>query len=142
LQLIRGNPSKRPVKAAPSLPAAPTVPEPPSYLTGHAIERWREVAPQLHAAGLLAEVDSAILAAHCTSYAMWRTAQEALKTEPLTVAGSMGQPTANPLISIARSAASDMISSGERFGLTPASRSKVSPAEAPRDSKFDGLLGA
>jgi P27 family predicted phage terminase small subunit len=138
--LLRGNPSKRAIKPSATLPIAPTCPEAPPFLTGYAADEWAEVAPKLHAAGLLAETDTGLLAVYCSSYGRWRTAAEALKTEPLVVTGATGNPIPNPLVSIARAAAADMITAGALFGLSPRDRSKVSPAEPPRSNKFAGLI--
>jgi P27 family predicted phage terminase small subunit len=139
---LKGNPGRRAVKTAPTLPVSPACPEAPSYLDPLGRERWNEIAPALHAAGLLTECDLATLAVHCEAFARWRVALDLLKAAPLTVVGSMGNAVPNPLVGIARSAAADMVATAKEFGLSPASRSKVSPTEPPTPGKFDGLIPA
>jgi phage terminase small subunit len=83
--LLRGNPSRGPIKPAPELPVAPTRPEPTPFVTGYAADEWLTVAPKLHAAGLLAETDTALLAVYCTSCGRWRVALDLLRDAPLLV---------------------------------------------------------
>jgi phage terminase small subunit len=72
LQVLRGNPSKRPIR--PELEPLQTAepPKPPRYLTRLAAAEWRRLAPELHRLGLLTVVDVAPLAAYCQAYARWR----------------------------------------------------------------------
>ena len=53
LRLLRGNPSKRPIKTGFEPPKPPEPPAPPEFLTSFALDEWRRVAPELHALGVL-----------------------------------------------------------------------------------------
>jgi hypothetical protein len=61
----------------------------------------------------------------------------------LLVKGSKGQPRANPLIEVARTAARDMVRFAAEFGFSPAARSRISAGIrlVKTPSKFDGLIG-
>jgi P27 family predicted phage terminase small subunit len=152
LKILRGNPGQRRLRPEPEPAIEPACPEPPSYVTGHAAEEWRNVAPELFRMRMLTRVDTACLAAYCTSYARWRLALELLTREAandpatrgLTVKVRDGSHRRSPLVKIARDAASDMLLYAREFGLTAAARSRLAGAGwVPPDkpSKFAGLLG-
>ena len=52
LQVLRGNPSKRPLRPEPQPEQSIDVPEPPAFITGYAADEWRVVAPELPRLGL------------------------------------------------------------------------------------------
>jgi P27 family predicted phage terminase small subunit len=151
LKVLRGNPSKRPMKPEPQPERPPICPDPPSFVTGYAADEWWSVAPDLHALGLLTRIDVPSLAAYCSAYGHWRQASESLArmaaNDPVTngqlVRTKYGDAIANPLISIARKHAADMVRYAGEFGLTPIARARLGAAgygpSAP--SKFSGLLG-
>jgi phage terminase small subunit len=58
------------------------------------------------------------------------------------IKGKYDDAQVNPLIGIARKAASDMVRFGSEFGLGPAARARISAGpNAPQPpGKFDGLL--
>ncbi len=152
LQVLRGNPGKRPLPIHEPQPERPPIcPEPPAYLDDLAADEWRAVAPELHALGLLTVVDVACLAAYCAAYSSWRTAAESLArmavNDPVMngqiVKGKCGDAQINPLIGIARRAANDTVRFGSEFGLGPAARARIAAGfnAPPRGGgKFDGLL--
>lgn len=150
LRALRGNPGKRPMRSEPQPERPPICPDPPVYLDALAADEWRAVAPQLHALGLLTVVDVACLSAYCGAYSSWRTAAESLArmaaNDPLMngqiIRSKYGDPVQNPLVSIMRKAANDMVRFGSEFGLGPAARARIAAGpNAPQPpGKFDGLL--
>jgi P27 family predicted phage terminase small subunit len=148
LRLLRGNPSKRPIRRGFEPPQPPLPPSPPSFWTGYAREEWDRVAPGLHLFGLLTEIDVMVLAAYCEAFKRWKTAVEALDRvaalDPamhgLLGKGGEGQARVNPLVRIASEAAADMIRVAAEFGFSPAARSRVAAGPLSGPSKFDGLL--
>jgi P27 family predicted phage terminase small subunit len=148
LKLLRGNPGRRPIKRGFEPPASPAPPNPPSFLRGDARQEWDRIAGGLFLFGLLTEVDVMVLAAYCTSFARWKSAEEAIARvaaldpamDGLLVKGSEGQARANPLLRIAAEAASDMVRYASEFGFGPAARSRIAAGPAASSSKFAGLL--
>jgi P27 family predicted phage terminase small subunit len=75
-------------------------------------------------------LDGAPLAVYCAVYDQGRTALEALTriaeghTRGLMISTD-GSPRPNPLVSIARNAAADMLRFAGEFGLTPVARSRL-----------------
>lgn len=113
-----------------------------------AAPEWRRVAPELYRLRLLTPLDYTLLAVYCDAYARWREASAALdaaalldpETHGLLVTTKDGGVAANPLIWIASNAAKAMVKYATEFGMTPASRSKVSPSLDYGPSKFKGLF--
>lgn len=151
LKVLRGNPGKQRLPDEPQPLIAPNVPDPPPFISGYAADEWWCTGEELHRLGLLTKIDVQPLAAYCFAYAQWRMAAEALAkmqaNDPvmngLIIKTKYGDAAVNPLISIARKAAADMVRYAAEFGLTPAARSRIAAgvcAEPARQSKFAGLL--
>jgi P27 family predicted phage terminase small subunit len=151
IKLLKGNPGKRRLRDEPQPQIPPTCPEPPSFVVGYAADLWWETAPELHRLGLLSRVDVPALAAYCYSYGQWRQATEALAkmqaNDPVMngqiIKTKYGDAVQNPLVSIVRKYAADMVRYAGEFGLTAAARARLGAAGyAPPSppSKFDGLL--
>jgi P27 family predicted phage terminase small subunit len=152
LKLLKGNPSKRRLPQEPQPQIPPSCPEPPPFITGYSSDLWWETAPELHRLGLLTALDVPALACYCHAFGQLRMAAEALAkmqaNDPVMnaqiIKTKYGDAAANPLVSIARKHASDLIRFASEFGLTSAARARLGAAgyapPAP-PSKFDGLLG-
>jgi P27 family predicted phage terminase small subunit len=152
LKLLRGNPGKQAIRSVFDPPRPPEPPDPPPFLTGRALEEWHRVAPGLSLFGLLSDFDVMPLAAYCIAFSHWVEAELLLKeladagdtAHGLLSRGSEGQPRRNPLVQIAREAASDMVKFASEFGFSPAARSRIALGigglTTPAPSKFDGLL--
>src|SRR6266540_874689 len=78
LKVLRGNPSKKSIRAQFEPERLPKVPDPPEFLEGYAQAEWHRVAPSLHTLGLLSALDIMPLAAYCVCYQRWRQAEERL----------------------------------------------------------------
>jgi P27 family predicted phage terminase small subunit len=150
LKVLRGNPGKRPMKPEPQPEIAADVPEPPAFITGYAADEWWRTAPELHRLGLLTRIDVPALAAYCHAFGQWRMAAESLAkmqaNDPIMngmiIRTKYGDAAMNPLVSIARKHAGDVIRYAGEFGLTPVARTRLASANFQRSppSKFDGLL--
>lgn len=151
LKLLRGNPGQRKLPLNEPEPEAPAkVPDPPEFVTGYACDEWYTVAEQLHRLRLLTVVDYPSLAAYCVAYGEWRTAREALArmatNDPvmkgLIIKSRYGDAVQNPLVTIARKAAGDMVRYASEFGFTPAARTRLATdfGNDGQPGKFAGLL--
>jgi P27 family predicted phage terminase small subunit len=100
---------------------------------------------------MLTRVDLPSLGAYCHSYQIWRTAAEAIAKmaagDPLmsglVIKSKYGEAASNPLLSIARKAAADMVKFAGEFGLTPIARSRLAAGgwePPPGPGKFDAFL--
>ena len=156
LKLLRGNPGNQVLNNNEPQPTiAPETPAPPVYLEGYARELWLEQATELHRLKLLTIVDIPAFAAFCDAYGRWRDAKEALdriKAKDPVTKGLMitrkfksikSHEIQNPLVSMARHAAADMVRFAAEFGLTPAARARIGAGpygDPDRKRKFAGLL--
>jgi P27 family predicted phage terminase small subunit len=138
-QLIQGRPGKRRLRRTMEVPTPPQVPEPPTYLTGHALTEWHRISGELYKCGLLTVLDVAVLAAYCDTVGRWRTAGEALEAMP---AGERyTTPAGLTLLRIERQASELMVRFGSQCGIGPLSRTRLAVPPPRPPSKFDGLIG-
>lgn len=112
------------------------IPKFPTHLTTRARKEWKRMSEVLFDMGLLTNVDMAALAAYCQLYGRWSEAEALLKKkdQPLVVITKSGNEIQNPLIGIANTSLKLMKECLLEFGMTPASRSKVS---AKKEEKKD-----
>lgn len=133
---LHGNPSKKPAaELAPAIEPEVKIPDPPAFLCEEAREEWTRIAPELKTLGLVAEVYSRPLAAYCVAYADWARARVAIEKlfsagTPEAMAGYVattpqGYQQVTGLMVMARQAEQRMLEAAREFGLTPASRTKV-----------------
>jgi P27 family predicted phage terminase small subunit len=143
--MLRGNPGCYPLNVDEPEPLLfSSVPEAPSFLSGYALTEWNRITPELHRMKLVTLVDINSLAAYCLAYERWRTAEELAKVRGLMVQTRGGPFRVNPLVGIAERAADKMVRYAAEFGITPASRSRITAGigEPRKPTKFDGLLAS
>lgn len=133
---LQGNPGKRPLnhdeaKFAHEMPKCPT------HVKREARREWKRVSEELYAAGLLESVDRAALAAYCMAYSRWVSATKELEGKDLMLVTENGYCYPNPLISIAKAASDEMRRYMADFGMTPASRSKVTANKPTEEDPFE-----
>ena len=142
LKALEGEPNKD--RYNPSRPKPPVSrPTYPAFLSGQAKAEWRRICPELEALGLLSQVDRAALAAYCQAFGRWAQAEKKLaelgKMSPDQMAflykTTNGNLIINPLLSVANKAAEQMHKFLAEFGMTPASRQRLSvdPPEQEED---------
>jgi P27 family predicted phage terminase small subunit len=148
LRLLRGNPSKRPIRREPEPEQPPVLPDAPDFLSAEARAEWARVAPELFRLKLLTAVDVAALGAYCQSYAHWAEAERALAQmaaddpigKGLTTGGTRG-PVMNPLVRVSAHAAEAMLRFACEFAMTPVARARIGGYEPPPGpSKFSDPL--
>lgn len=107
-------------------------PEVPAGLMGEALAEWHSLTALLTQQGTLATVDGPMLASHCRLAALVNRLEGEVATLPsLTFATREGEPKAHPLVSQLRQARQALRASLQEFGLTPASRTRVTRPVKP-----------
>ena len=145
LKELAGNPGKRAMnRNEPKFSGLPTC---PPHLDKAAKTEWKRISKELSAVGLLTAVDRAALAAYCQCWSRWVAAEESIRETSLVVkSAKSGYPIQNPFVAIANTALDLMKKFLTEFGLTPASRSRLSvdadKSSADPFSQFMKSLGA
>ena len=139
LRILEGNPGRRPFNLDEPQPKVPTrLPAPPRFLGPEGKVEWRRVVKQLVPLGLYTELDRSALAAYCESWDTWRQAQRDLADNGMTYRTANGQLRKSPCVAIADGSLAHMRAFMIEFGMTPASRSRVSVN--PPDDEIDRFL--
>jgi P27 family predicted phage terminase small subunit len=105
-----------------------TIPPCPVWLPPDAKKEYKRVAKILVKLRVLTEADQMALAAYAHEYAKWRHAEGLIAGTALNavLVGGAGGQYLNPWQSVANTAFKNMIALMREFGMTPASRSRVS----------------
>jgi P27 family predicted phage terminase small subunit len=109
-------------------------------LSKDAKAEWKRISQELLAIGLLTKVDRAALAAYCQAWARWCEAERNVQKYGHVVKSPSGYPIQNPYVGIANTALDQMRKFLIEFGMTPASRSRLSVETAPKHSKLAAFL--
>ena len=125
LKKIQG--THRPCRENPEEPMLPAeVPITPDHLNDYARKEWEEISIILYNQGILSIIDKAALAGYCVMYGRWVEAEKKVEEEPFVTENVVGQLITNPYIKIANEAYKLMAKALTEFGMTPASRPKIS----------------
>ncbi len=118
LRLVRGNPSKRPInKDEPQPPAG--VPPTPKHFDKQAKYWFKRMAEELDAVGVVSQLDARALELLVEAYTEYRHHCDTLEIEDVLI-------KAHPAAIMKADAWKRLRAMLAEFGMTPASRSKVS----------------
>lgn len=143
LKIAEGNPGRRPLNL--NEPQFRGLPKCPAHLDKNAKAEWRRISKELAAIGLLAAVDRAALAAYCQCWSRWIDAEESIKKFGTVIKSpKSGYPVQNPYVGIANTALDQMRKFLIEFGLTPASRSRISIdlGTNTKEDSFDSFMAS
>jgi len=99
-------------------------PDKPADLSELASAHWDLVVDELQRLEILKPIDAGSLTILCETWARWKTAQQLIEAEGLTIETSQGVGR-HPAVAIAEVASRDYRSWAAEFGLTPAAEAKV-----------------
>jgi len=136
VKIREGNPGKRPLNLREPLPDI-VVPECPAELSETARAEWDRIVGELMHLNMLTSLDRATLAAYCESYALWTEAITQVRKFGTIVKSPSGYPIQSPYVAIANRQAEIMLRIASEFGLTPASRSRISAPQEQPPTLFD-----
>lgn len=98
----------------------------PAHLDDEAKIEWDRISQELETLGLLTSIDRAALAAYCHAWSTWVEAVEKLQSMGKIIKAPSGYPMVNPYVAIHNKALDYLHKFAVEFGLTPASRSRIS----------------
>lgn len=126
LKVVAGNPGKRPLNKDEPQPPQETDLRPPSHLNKEARKEWKRLAPLLSEARILSKIDRDALALYCDAMAIYLDAKKKLAIDGLVQpVGENNVIQQSPYLSIMNKQSERMRQFLEGFGMTPASRSRV-----------------
>lgn len=142
LKRLEGNPGKRRLNGYEPLPPVPDlVPYAPRFLNEAARDEWNRMINILLGMGLYTQVDHAALAMYCQAWGRWIVAERKLAEEGEIITGAEGGKSQNPWRYEANKAQEQIRRMLAEFGLTPASRARLSvPAGQDEPSLADQLF--
>lgn len=149
LQLIRGNPGKRPLNLSDGVNPPIQIPAPPKWLSEHARKEWKRIGGELAKLALIAEIDKASLAIYCQTWGDLCDLEQAFAAQKRKVIeqtngsdiGLMDvyfaeTPTGFLRESVVHKKIVEMRAELDRymrnFGLNPASRARVTASQGMR----------
>lgn len=133
---LRGNPGRRVLDAPNHLAGEPRAPE---ALPEEALAEWQRVVRLLRDRGDLSELDQAGLADYCLCRVRLEECERQIAEQGVLIPGQRGL-VKNPALQIARQYRAAMQKWADLFGLTPASRSRISVPKAEADDDPDGMF--
>ena len=140
LKRLRG--TYRPDRAHSEPQPASTRPQCPRWLTGDARRAWRRLAPVLHRSGLLTQADRNALARYCQLWSRYLSAEQHLQEHGSIHKLPSGYVAQSPYVAIAKQLSVLLAQLESSFGMSPASRSRISvapPKEEP--DELERLIG-
>lgn len=114
------------------------IPKPPKHLAGIALEEWHRIVQELADNGLMTNLDRAALVLYCDMWAKYIKAEENVKKNGMTLMTQANNMIENPYFSIMKRCAELMHKFLVEFGMTPASRTRISaPLSKVKEGKND-----
>jgi P27 family predicted phage terminase small subunit len=136
---LEGNPGKRALnKKEPKVESK--IPLCPNHLKGAARTEWNTLTKELHALGLISNVDRAALAICCTAWADYVKAVNKLVKEGEVIISDKGGMYQNPWVAIKKRSMDQVMKFYAEFGMTPSSRSRVKVDTPDEEDEMAALL--
>lgn len=102
-------------------------PDPHRILDEHGVRIWEEVCPQLVSLGIFTNIDKDTLAVYCNELGLYYQACEKLKSDGfIEYTGENNYPIPSPWVGIRNRSIANAIKLSHEFGLSPASRTRIS----------------
>ena len=139
LKALAGNPGKRSLPPAEANPT-PKLPPAPRHLSTVARREWRRLGKQLEQLGLITDIDLRAFELLCVTYDQLRIAQDKVVELGMVVYTPSGYPMANPWFTTQGKLHEQLLRLLGQFGLTPASRAKVTAAAKGEEEEDPAAL--
>lgn len=139
LKILEGNPGKRDEDRSPmDLPIK--APSPPSWLDAEGRREWRRICAALDPARVLTAADRALLTVYCKQWSLFCAASKELDRDGIVTEGSMGQRVRHPAYSVLADCRAALVQLAAQFGLSPASRARISKPVASAEEQLTLFL--
>jgi len=135
---LEGNPGKRPLNKNEPIPVK-IAPSCPTWLNEEAKKEWKRISKSLEAMGVLTQIDSSAFSGYCQAYARWKEAEEFITKHGTIFKTPSGYIQQVPQVSISQTYLKIMKDFCSEFGLTPASRSRLSVTTQGKTIEGDAM---
>jgi len=139
LKILEGEPNKDRINLNEPQPLTLEV-NCPKHLKGEARAEWRRIYPELKAMGLISLIDRAALAVYCQAWERWVKYSKIVEEKGELYKTQSGNVITSPALWVANKAAEQMHKFLTEFGMTPASRSRLTASAPSSDDPLDKLL--
>jgi len=139
LKILQGNPGKRKLNKNEPKPRT-EIPSCPTWLTAMAQMEWKRIVPQLKKLGLISKLDRSALAAYCQAFGRWQDAELEIRKYGFVCITDKGNVIQRPEVGIANKALEQMYKFLTEFGMSPASRTKLSVAIKKPEDDMDAFM--
>lgn len=136
---LEGNPGKRALNKKEPKPDL-AIPDCPAHLKGEARKEWNRIVKELHALGILTNVDRAALVVYCTAWADYVKACNKLEKEGYVIISDKGGMYQNPWVALQKRSMDQIMRFAAEFGMTPSSRSRVRVEKEDPAEELERLL--
>ena len=109
-------------------------PTPPDELDGESLLEWDRICDELKMLGQLNKADRAIMTLHCQTWAVYRSAQQAVNQFGAVVKWPNGIPGPGPFYRVMRETAIVLRGTLKDLGLTPDARGLATKKEQEEES--------
>lgn len=137
VHLLRGNVSKIPAyQLRDGVAPKVEIPPCPRHLKGAALKEWKRITVDLEVLGLVSKIDRAALAMYCTAWGRHVEAEEELHRlgdKGLVEVTPNGFRVQGVYLNISNKAMEQCKSFLAEFGMSPSSRSRVTPGDLTGD---------
>lgn len=113
-----------------------SIPDCPAHLNDNARAEWDRVSPHLEKHGIISDLDMAALAVYCSAYSRWVEAEVNIQKSGLTAPTPKGYLQMSVWLQISNRAVEQMDKAKNEFGMSPASRSRVTPTKSLQSDLF------
>lgn len=137
VRLLQGNRGRRPVNPLEPQPERKAPPCPP-HLDAEAKQEWKRLSKLLLQMKVLTEADGMALACLCQATSTLRKAQRKLNESGLLFKTPSGYVQQNPLVGVVNACVDIVTKLALEFGLTPASRARLTVAADARNPRGSG----
>jgi P27 family predicted phage terminase small subunit len=111
--------------------------QPPSDLNEWGVKLWQDITSEYFKLGLITKVDVASLQAVCMEWGVYCEASDLVSAQGIQVVDDKGNHAINPARKVASDAFKNYKSMCVEFGLTPASRTRISAPEQKDKDPFN-----
>ena len=104
------------------------IPEPPAMISGDALKEWNRITPELHANGLISNLDMALVVMYCKAWERYKKYEKIVEEKGELIKTVNGSIQMSPAMWVLNKAWEQVYKSSTEIGLSTQSRARI-PAQ-------------